>query len=106
MQGARHLEVYLRAVMSLMTPTSAPIALISKEPSNRRDDAGPLMREKVLIEKGTSSRAHDDAPFENLDRNADCIGINLRTAVGNSSFQKRGEMRSHPIPICSSSEIT
>jgi hypothetical protein len=31
----------------------------------------------------------------------------LRKAVGNSSFQKeRGEMRSRPIPICSSSEIT
>jgi hypothetical protein len=106
MQGARHLKVYLRALMSLMTPISAPIALISKDPSNRCDNAGPLMREKVIIEKGTSSRAQDDPPFENLDLNADCRGINLRTAVRNSSFQKRGEMKSHPIPICSSSEIT
>jgi hypothetical protein len=51
MQGARHLKVYLRALVSLMTPISAPIALISKE-SSKCCDAGPLMREKVLIEKG------------------------------------------------------
>ena len=104
MQVARHLKVYLRALMSLMTPISAPIALISKKSSNHCD-AGPLMREKVLIEKGNSSRAHDDPPFQHLDPNADCRGI-MRKAVGNSSFQKeRGEMRSRPIPICSSSEI-
>jgi hypothetical protein len=41
MQGARHLKVYLRALMSLMTRISAPIALISEESSNRCD-AGPL----------------------------------------------------------------
>jgi hypothetical protein len=69
--------------MSLMTP----ITLISKE-SSKRCDAGPLMREKVLIDKGNSSRAHDDPSLKHPDPNAGCRGTILGKAVGNSSFQK------------------
>jgi hypothetical protein len=56
-------------------------------------------KKKFELRRGNSSKAHDDSPFEHLDPNADCRGINIRKDVGNSSFQKeRGEIEITPYP--------